>query len=95
MRFHEPAINYVVRRTEEGRTKREIMRCRKRSLIRDIWQILVISRKKKDEPFLRSHISAATDGDVPETHALALLRTITSYVLGTALIEATWAPRQA
>jgi hypothetical protein len=38
MRFHEPTINYVTRRTEDGRTKREIMRCLKRALIREIYQ---------------------------------------------------------
>lgn len=50
MRFHEPTINYVTRRTEEGKTKREIMRCLKRALIREIYQILVISHKTRSNP---------------------------------------------
>jgi transposase len=50
MRFHEPTISYVARRTSEGKTKREIMRCLKRSLIREIYQILVAPHKPKQEP---------------------------------------------
>lgn len=29
MRFHQPTIDYVARRTAEGKTKREIIRCLK------------------------------------------------------------------
>jgi hypothetical protein len=47
MRFHEPTINYVTRRTTEGKTKREIMRRLKRSLKREIYQILVTPHKTK------------------------------------------------
>jgi transposase len=48
MRFHEPTIAYVTRRTQEGKTKKEILRCLKRLLIREIYQILVAPHKKKD-----------------------------------------------
>ena len=37
MRFHQPTIDYVARRTREGRTKREIIRCLKRFLAREIY----------------------------------------------------------
>ncbi|HEX8933174.1 MAG TPA: transposase [Pseudonocardiaceae bacterium] len=49
MRFHQPTIDYVTRRTTEGKTKREIMRCLKRLLVREVYQILVASHKTKDE----------------------------------------------
>ena len=37
MRFHQPTIDYVARRSNEGRTKREIIRCLKRFLAREIY----------------------------------------------------------
>jgi transposase len=40
MRWHEPTITYVQRRTAEGLTKREIMRCLKRFLVREIYRLL-------------------------------------------------------
>lgn len=49
MRFHQPTMNYVARRTAEGKTKREIMRCLKRILIREIYQILVAPHKAKEK----------------------------------------------
>ncbi|MFJ7078957.1 transposase [Streptomyces sp. NPDC098781] len=36
MRFHQPTIDYVARRTAEGKTRREIFRCLKRYVIRDV-----------------------------------------------------------
>jgi transposase len=41
MRFHQPTIDYVTRRTTEGKTKAEIMRCLKRFLAREIYHIIV------------------------------------------------------
>ena len=38
MRFHQPTVDYVARRTAGGRTKREIIRCLKRFLAREIYQ---------------------------------------------------------
>jgi transposase len=46
-RFHEPTIAYVARRTADGRTKKEILRCLKRRLIREIYQIMVAPYKPK------------------------------------------------
>jgi transposase len=40
MRFHQPTIDYVTRRTTEGKTKREIIRCLKRYLAREIYHSL-------------------------------------------------------
>ena len=38
MRFHQPTGDYVARRTADGRTKRDIIRCLKRFLAREIYQ---------------------------------------------------------
>ena len=38
MRFHQPTIDYVHKRTAQGRPKREIIRCLKRFLAREIYQ---------------------------------------------------------
>lgn len=54
---------------------------------------LITSQQIIPEPALRcvqAHITAATDYGVPETRAYAVLRTITSYALGTALQEVAW-----
>lgn len=48
MRFHEPTIAYVTRRTAEGKTKRETLRCLKRLLIREIYQIIVAPYKTSE-----------------------------------------------
>ncbi len=37
MKYHEPTRAYVARRTTEGKTKPEIMRCLKRYVAREIW----------------------------------------------------------
>ena len=41
MRFHQPTRDDVARRTADGRTKREIIRCRKRFLAREISQLVM------------------------------------------------------
>ena len=38
MRYHQPTVEYVARRTAGGRTKRDIVRCLKRFLAREIYQ---------------------------------------------------------
>ena len=38
MRYHQPTVDDVARRTAAGRTKREIIRCLKRFLAREIYQ---------------------------------------------------------
>jgi transposase len=40
MRFHEPTIAYVTRRTAEGKTKRDIIRCLKRYVIREVYHLI-------------------------------------------------------
>lgn len=40
MRWHQPTIDYVTRRTSEGLSKREIIRCLKRYLAREIYHLL-------------------------------------------------------
>ncbi|MCB8914169.1 transposase, partial [Rhodococcus rhodochrous] len=40
MRWHRPTIDYVTRRTSEGLSKREIIRCLKRYLAREIFHLL-------------------------------------------------------
>ncbi len=40
MQYHEPTRAYVARRTAEGKTKAEIIRCVKRLLAREIWALL-------------------------------------------------------
>jgi transposase len=41
MRWHEPTREYVERRTAEGKTKKEIMRCLKRYVAREVYNILM------------------------------------------------------
>ncbi|WIB64029.1 IS110 family transposase [Curtobacterium sp. MCBD17_040] len=40
MRFHEPTIRYVERRTAEGKSKRDIIRCLKRYVIREVYHLV-------------------------------------------------------
>lgn len=40
MRFHEPTIAYVARRTTEGKSKRDIIRCLKRYVIREVYHLV-------------------------------------------------------
>ena len=41
MRFHEPTIAYVARRTAEGKSKRDIIRCLKRYVIREVYHLVM------------------------------------------------------
>jgi transposase len=40
LRYHQPTRNYMTRRTAQGLTKKEVIRCLKRYLAREIWQHL-------------------------------------------------------
>lgn len=40
MRWHPPTISYLQRRTAEGLSKREIIRCLKRFLVREVFRLL-------------------------------------------------------
>ena len=42
MRLHFATINYVARRIAEGKTKREIIRCLKRYVAREIYHYIII-----------------------------------------------------
>lgn len=41
LRWHQPTINYVARRTAEGLTKKDIIRCLKRFVAREIYRALI------------------------------------------------------
>ncbi len=49
MRHDERTRNYVQRRTKEGLSKKEIMRCLKRAIAREIYQVLCVGRSV-DQP---------------------------------------------
>lgn len=46
MRWHQPTLAYVKRRLEEGKTKREIIRCLKRYIAREIFHHLTRERAR-------------------------------------------------
>jgi transposase len=50
MRFHQPTIDYVKRRTTEGLGKREIIRCVKRYLAREIYQHVMTDHRARHTP---------------------------------------------
>jgi transposase len=45
MRFHQPTIDYVARRTAEGLSKKDIIRCLKRFVAREIYQRVMIDHR--------------------------------------------------
>lgn len=47
MRFHHPTIDYVARRTAEGLSKRDIIRCLKRYLAREIYKAVMIDHRTR------------------------------------------------
>ena len=47
MRYHQPTIDYVARRTAEGMPKREIIRCIKRFLAREIYQRVMTDHRAR------------------------------------------------
>jgi len=47
MRFHQPTIDYVARRTADGMPKREIIRCLKRFLAREIYNCALADRRAR------------------------------------------------
>jgi transposase len=40
LRWHQPTRDYLARRTAEGKTKKEIIRCLKRSVAREVFAVL-------------------------------------------------------
>jgi transposase len=49
MRFHQPTISYVTRRTQEGKSKTEIMRCLKRFLVRELFHVIVPRPEQEED----------------------------------------------
>lgn len=49
MRFHEPTIAYVARRTAEGLSKKDIIRCLKRFLAREVYQRVMLDHRARGE----------------------------------------------
>ena len=47
MRNHEATKNYVIKRTAQGKSKREITRCLKRYIIREIYHELCVPNDAK------------------------------------------------
>ena len=54
MRWHEPTIAYVAKRTAEGLSKKDIIRCLKRYLVREIYQLLPTTSAASTPTALRS-----------------------------------------
>ncbi len=50
MQHHEPTKAYVARRTAEGKTKSEIIRCLKRLLARELWAAMRPLRTPQHNP---------------------------------------------
>jgi len=47
MRYHQPTKDYIKRRTNEGKSKREIIRCLKRYVAREVYTALKQSSQEK------------------------------------------------
>ena len=48
MRFHQPTIDYVARRTTEGLSKKDIIRCLKRFLAREVYQHVMADHRTRN-----------------------------------------------
>ena len=49
MRWHQPTIDYVTRRTTEGLSKKDIIRCLKRFVAREIYNALITDHQARLE----------------------------------------------
>ena len=47
LQHHEPTKAYLARRTAEGKTKKEIIRCLQRLLAREVWALLRPLREQR------------------------------------------------
>jgi len=54
MRWHAPTVSYVERRTAEGLSKKDIIRCLKRYLARELYQLLPDVSADREPTELRS-----------------------------------------
>jgi transposase len=61
MRRDPRTKEYVARRTQEGKSKREIIRCLKRYLAREVYRVLLScgARSSSTEPREEAHSSVA------------------------------------
>lgn len=50
MRFHQPTIDYVARRTTEGLSKKDIIRCLKRFVAPEIYQRAMTDHHRQTTP---------------------------------------------
>ena len=50
MRFYQPTIDYVARRTTEGLSKKDIIRCLKRFLARQVYQRVITDHQTRNTP---------------------------------------------
>jgi transposase len=49
LRWHEPTKRYLERRTQEGKTKKEIIRCLKRAVVRELYRALQADLNRQPE----------------------------------------------
>lgn len=49
MRYHQPTIDYVARRTAEGLSKKDIIRCLKRFLAREVYQRVMTDHRARQQ----------------------------------------------
>ena len=49
MRWHQPTIDYVTRRTAQGLSKKDIIRCLKRFVAREIYNALITDHQARIE----------------------------------------------
>ncbi len=49
LRWHQPTMDYMARRTSEGRTKKEVIRCLKRYVAREVFHLLPGSAERVAE----------------------------------------------
>ena len=47
MRFHQPTIDYVARRTAQGLTKKDVIRCLKRFIAREVYQRVMTDERAR------------------------------------------------
>ena len=48
MRWHQPTLDYVGRRTAQGLTKKDIIRCLKRFVVREIYNALIADHRSRE-----------------------------------------------
>jgi hypothetical protein len=49
MRFHEPTITYVTRRSVEGLTKKDLIRCLNCYVAREVYQPVMVDHRSRTE----------------------------------------------